>query len=223
MRRPGYFLIAIALFALVSGCNKKPAEEVKTTTKALPAGWSKVSNAKAGMSLSVPPGWKAFDLSSADIGKMLDELGKTDQNMARMGAQVKQLAASGLYKMFVIHSEASGDKVQFADNINIVSQDAPGKTLDAITEESKKGIAMATGGSDAGVTVKSDKIAGQDCRILHCNTKLQTATGTVPLDLTSYHFMRGSEVVVVTCTTPQSRIDKLDPVFKSIVNTLELK
>lgn len=220
-------LSLLVLCALIAGCGQKgdsTGSEVSTTSKTETSGWTVVSNEKAGISLKVPKGWTAFDMSSGELNARLDALSKDNPALAQVVPQIKGLAANGMYKMFIVHTEAATADSKFNDNVNVVATEVPpSSTLDGLTDGSMTGIAQSTGAPTSALTKESAKVAGLDCRIVKGQFDLKLPGGTVPVAMRVFHFMVGGQLVAVTGSASAERMPEVEQTFRDIAETLKVK
>jgi hypothetical protein len=79
-------------------------------TNGLPAGWLQAGNAQ--VSIALPPGWQAVDLSGDDAQAAFDDLKKNDPQLAGIIGGPEAVAGAALWAF----GAAEGD---FVDNMNI--------------------------------------------------------------------------------------------------------
>jgi hypothetical protein len=216
MRRSS-ILLGLLCLVLSTGCGQG-ADKVATaprTESALPSGWKKIST--SGFSIAFPPDWKAIDLTAAQLDKGGDASMGNDPKMAQMRQMVKQMAASGAFKIFVFDEKKIG--TAFANNCNVNVTPVPaGMTLEQAAEATKTQIApMLVPGTEMQIDYVDLK-AGHAGRF---RSQLKMAAPLNAISSTAYAFVKGPQMTVVTFSSTKADEAEVSKMAEKVMETFE--
>lgn len=166
-------------------------------------------------SFDVPKGWKTIDMTSKGLESALAEVAK-DPKSAAVVPQVRQMAASGAYKVFVFGPTTNG----FGQNINVIQLDQPRDvTVDDIREADKKELASV---SDSPASFDTIKLPAGDTLHYVAELRMKTAKGD-GITAIGYAIPRGKSVTTITFTCLSKDAKDMDKVASSAMNSFEFK
>ena len=200
--KAAYWLLAISACASLIGCRRGPeriGDAPRTETAAPLPGWKEV--ATSGVAIQFPDDWKALDLAREDVEKAVEQAFGNDPQFAALRAQVSEGAKQGLIKLmaFKTSSITSG----FATNCNIIIQEVPrGVTIEHVAQDTVRQISSVV---VPGTTPRVDYLSLAVGRTARTTSEIRMPNmPAVPLTSIGYTILKGSQIVVVTFTTPTS-------------------
>jgi hypothetical protein len=221
------YIAVLPLAVLALGCGPKSDSpgvdgKVSSSSSGPKAGWKLAESKGAGVSFEVPETWQTIDFTAGDFSKLLDDMSKGNPNMARMVPQLKSLAASGKFKMFVV-DKAEVDKGQFATNANVILEDKPaGATPDQLMEANKAMIKQMAKGVEPSVTKTT--LPGGEAYLMESSLEFPSpAGGTYKTYSAAYMFFRGDKIATITFTGLKDREAEAKAQFKKMADTIKFK
>ncbi len=231
------WIASIVVGLVVVGCSKEPAdspvagksaESAKTSetstqstdgkmisqSKSMPVGSGKSRVSASNFSLSAPPDWKAIDLTSKDLEKILAGLAN-DPVGSKMVTAVRQAAASGMIKLFVFGPGENG----FARNFNVVQVDQPRElTLDEVKDADSKELEPIVASP---VAFKNVKLPSGDALQYESTLKMKAPNGSA-LTSIGYAISRGKQVTTLTFTCMSKDAASMEKTAEQVVNSFEV-
>src|SRR5438270_2325124 len=163
------------------------------------AGGTEIST--SGIALSLPPGWKAMDLTRQTFDQAADKVFGSDPKYAAMRQQTSAMAKQGMIKLIAFESATMGSG--FATNCNVVIQNQPAQVTleqiaDASVQQLKQLVAAGTEPKLEYVTLKAGKAA-------IIRSEVKSPNPSVPTYVSfGYLVMKGSNMCVVTFSAASS-------------------
>jgi hypothetical protein len=122
--------MAPGIAAVCAADAGRPTPSASPGTQADPAAWEQTDVAAAGLALRFPPDWTAIDLTAEDIDRLLGEIGEANPEL--LGYLQSFLQAGNAIALVAFAPIRPSDP--FAGNINVIRQDHPGLSPDAIRD-----------------------------------------------------------------------------------------
>lgn len=195
-------------------------EESTSTASASDAdpgnGFAKVTTSDGSMTMNIPEGWQDLGSDDPTVKAALEEAKKDNPGLAGM---IAQATSNDSIKLFAFDlSDGSADD-GFADNVNVIVQDAPANLKDDWENQVKSGAEMsakmlnADGGMKSGVI---DLPAG----------KAGTYYGPMKMggehsnDTLSYMLLNDSKVYIITMSCGKNQLDEKREAFEKVANSI---
>lgn len=217
-------VVAVSCLALAIGCGEKSESgfdgKLSSSASVSNAGWQMAESKGSGISLEVPPSWQILDLTAEDFSKVIDAMTRENPNMAAMAPQVKGLAASGKFKMFVFDNDEAKQGT-FASNVNVLVEDMPpGATPAQIMEGVKAGMKQLTVGGEPKYSDVS--LPAGEAHQFEGSMEFPAPNGGKYVTYTSgYMFFRGDKVITITFTSLKDKEETARPLFKKMAETIK--
>jgi len=201
-------VIAAFVFPLaVAGCGGGAAQPAAAQTKPEPvaAGWELSTLVGEGVALSLPPGWKAFDLDKDVLQKTMQELRQANPGIAEMlSGQTIAMASHGV-KFFAMDMNAPSLNAGFATNLHIIHQTSTALgDLDTAMSEAIAEAEQQLGDALDGPVLRGKITSGSGHTLGRLNYDFYMngpGGGTLPLSVSQYITSAGGDVYIITCTT----------------------
>jgi hypothetical protein len=215
-----FTLTALIALVVLVGCGKgsDPNGTITETTRketTLPSGWKEI--ATSGIALAFPPGWNALDLTQSTMDKSADAMFGKDPKYESMRAQIKSLAASGVFKVFVFEDATVG-KGGFANNCNVTKIEAPaGMTPATAAEQTKSQLAAMVA---PGTEVKTETVTLKAGTAAKVTSQLKTASPTMPpVRSLAYLLVHGGQLYAITFSCGPADEDKVRTMAEQVMDT----
>jgi len=208
--------LAFSLLLGLTGCNHgsdKVGDAPRTVSASSVAGWQDVST--SGVALRFPADWKLMDLTKEKMEQGADKMFGDDPKYAAMRSQASAAAKQGMIKLMAFDMATANSG--FATNCNVVVQDTQGRgTLEQIADVTKSQLEpVVTKGTKPAiqyVTLKSGKAA-------RIRSEITSADPSVPaLVSLAYLTLKGSQLVVVTFTTPATNEQHIQTIADQVMD-----
>jgi hypothetical protein len=219
-RRP----ILILALLLAAGCSSPTASASPTPTPTptptpspsptkspLPAGWSTVTRAADGFTISIPPTWRAIDMDPQTMTAAFKTMVEQNPSLAQTYSveQMQALVQQGI-KVMAFDFGNGGHT-----NLNVLEQALP-------TEMSASVFAQLAASQVevqlkiAPPKVESAIVGSLDAQVIRYDLPLQTANGTFNASFSQYIAMRGKDAYIITFTSQSEDAVGNRPTFDQI-------
>jgi hypothetical protein len=228
------FLIALAplLFAgcAVSEANCANSSEASGKTYVEPGvfarDWRLYTLEEDGVALSVPPGWKEFNLSEQDLQTVMNEMAAANPQFgSAMGSQVASMASQGV-KFYAFDLWSASLQMGFANNINLLKVDKPcDVTLDKAVKESIAELEEQLSGTLDGpiLSARLTTVGGEQVRRINYDAVLNMPDGSpLAISLVQYMLVDDNSLYILTGTTTTSQITDYALTFEQIAQSIYL-
>jgi hypothetical protein len=218
-RRQPLALAAIFLLLVAVGCNKRQAPGPRGTalqvpTKTAENGWPLYEKPADGFALTLPPGWKQYEMDRKWLEAALKDEGKRDPAMVNLLRGLEAQLAQGVRFFGIDESTLPSG---FATNANVLKEPFPGiASLDASADLSLRQL-------DAWPSIAKPinharlRIQGGEAERLHYVRSMTMPNGqAVNLAITQYLLVHGNDSYTVTLTTLDKSAAKYESTFDQI-------
>ncbi|MFC4048983.1 hypothetical protein ACFOY4_04735 [Actinomadura syzygii] len=135
------FVVGMFGLAVVAACSAEGDDaggSVPTAEKAtVPAGWHRIENPEAGLSIVVPKGWIDIDVKSGEFAEKLRKAEIPGASAEAIERSVAQLKGKNL--LYVV--DAAGAEREYVNNISGLCAPDEGIGADELANEAKIGLA----------------------------------------------------------------------------------
>ena len=205
-----------------AGTSDKPYVEPKPVAK----DWTLYTLEKDGFAISLPPGWKEFNLSEQDLQSIMSEVVVANPEFGNaMSSQIASMASQGV-KFYAFDLYSSSLQMGFANNINLLRVDKPSDVdLNRAVKESIDELEKQLAGSLDGpiLSARLTTIGGEEMRRINYDAFLNMPDGTpISISLVQYMAVTENSLYILTGTTTTSQIDDYAHTFEEIAQGLYL-
>ena len=185
------------------------------------AGWQLVSHPAEGFSVELPLGWKAIDLSAANLqGSINQTLAASPELAAAFGDQLPAMAASGV-KLFAVDTQTDFAKVGFATNLNVlIDTVSPQIRIEDYLEANRRQL-EALEIVDKPVKAKTIQLGKHSAGLFEYRMVLDPKTGS-KVAITQVFAISPKGALVFTFTTLPQLEGKYRQVFADMIGRLRI-
>src|SRR5882672_9759562 len=188
-------ILIVAL--LLAGCSAPTASASPSPTKSpLPAGWSTVTRASDGFSISIPPTWRAIDMDPQTMNAAFKTMVEQNPALAQSYSveQMQALVQPGI-KVMAFDFGSGGHT-----NLNVLQQALPSEMSASVFSQ------LAASQVEVQLKISPPKIESAivgslDAQVIRYDLPLQTANGTFNASFSQYVAMRGKDAFIITFTS----------------------
>ncbi len=203
-----------------SAITDKPPAEPKPVAR----DWTLYTFDNEGFAISLPPGWKEFNLSKENLQAVVNDLAAANPVFgSAMSGQISEMMSKGI-KFYAFDLWSASLQMGFANNINVLKTDRPSNgDLNEAVKQSISELKQQLGNSLDGpiLPARLTTIGGQDLARINYDAVLNMPNGTpVSISLVQYMGLTDNNLYILTCTTTTSQIDDYAHTFENIAQGL---
>jgi hypothetical protein len=205
-----------------SAASNKPDVQPKPFAK----DWTLYTLENDGIALSLPPGWKEFNLSEEDLKTLVNEMVAANPKFGgSMSSQLAGMAAQGI-KFYAFDLYSASLQMGFANNINLLRMERPSDVnLDKAVKESIAELEKQLSGTLDGpiLSARLTTVGGDQLRRINYDAFLNMPDGSpLAISLVQYMGVTQDSIFILTGTTTTSQITDYARTFEDIAQSIYL-
>ncbi len=209
-------ICSVLVLSFAWGCGSKT--EAGTRTREVGAskskeGWQEVKT--SGFSISVPDDWTPIDLAATDLETVIAAAAKANPGVAASSSQIKQMAASGTFKLFVMgDQDPSG---LFTENLNVVAVSVPAEPpLDDLDKAFRAELAPLV---VPGTSPESTRVSLPAGTAIRMSSRIGIGGSSGPVASLGYMIPSGKTIYTVTFSCLEKRAEAMAGIAEEIMAT----